>query len=119
MTSRKTWLRLLLTANLLGVFCYPTAISAQSDTRIAGTVRDSSGSSVANAQVVVKNDKTAEVRQTTTNQQGYFMVGNLKPSSFTITVEIAGFAPLEYPHIEVRTAQELGLDFELHPAGVQ
>lgn len=118
MTSRKAWLRLSIVASLLGLLLLPTAAVAQSDTRIAGTVRDSSGSSVANAQVTIKNDKTGEVRQTTTNQQGYFIVGNLKPSAYTIRVEMANFAPLEYPEMEVRASQELGLDFELRPAGV-
>jgi hypothetical protein len=78
MTSRTTWLRLSLAFALAGVLAMPAGIIAQADTRIAGNVRDSSGSSVANAQVSVKNDKTGEVRQTTTNQQGYFIVGNLK-----------------------------------------
>ena len=119
MTSRTTWLRLSLPFALAGILAMPAGIIAQADTRIAGTVRDSSGSSVANAQVSVKNDKTGEMRQTTTNQQGYFIVGNLKPSAYTIKVEMASFAPIEYPQMEVRAAQELGLDFELHPAGVQ
>jgi hypothetical protein len=70
MTSRTTWLRLWLAFALAGVLAMPAGIMAQADTRIAGTVRDSSGSSVANAQVSVRNDKTGEVRQTTTNQQG-------------------------------------------------
>ncbi len=119
MTSTTTWLRLSLAFALAGALAMPAGLAAQADTRIAGTVRDSSGSSVANAQVSVKNGKTGEVRQATTNQQGYFIIGNLKPSVYTIKVEMTSFAPLEYPQMEVRAAQELGLDFELHPAGVQ
>ena len=112
MTSTTTWLRLSLAFALAGVLAMPAGLAAQADTRIAGTVRDGSGSSVANAQVSVKNDKTGEVRQATTNQQGYFIIGNLKPSVYTIKVEMTSFAPLEYPQMEVRAAQELGLDFE-------
>jgi uncharacterized lipoprotein YmbA len=106
-------------AGLLALLLVPVPAMSQADTRIAGTVRDSSGSAVANAHVSVKNEKTGEVRQATTNQQGYFIVGNLKPSAYTVKVEMTGFAALEYPQMDVRAAQELGLDFELHPAGVQ
>jgi hypothetical protein len=117
MTSRKTWFWLSLAFAL--VVALPARALAQADTRIAGTVRDGSGSAVASAQVSVRNEKTGELRQTTTNQHGYFIIGNLKPSSYTVKVEMTNFAPLEYPQMDVRAAQELGLDFELKPAGIQ
>jgi hypothetical protein len=47
MTSRKIWLPLFIVASLLGVL-FPALAMAQADTRIAGTVRDSSGSAIGN-----------------------------------------------------------------------
>ena len=81
-------------------------------------MRDSQGASVPNAQVFVKNDKTGEQRNTATNTQGFFVVGGLKPSTYTIRVAVGSFAPLEYPNMPLAAAAELALDFALKPAGV-
>jgi hypothetical protein len=81
-------------------------------------VRDSQGASVPSAQVSVKNDKTGELRSATTNIQGFFVVGGLKPSTYTIKVSVGSFAPLEYPNMPLAAAAELALDFDMKPAGV-
>src|SRR6188508_1069499 len=111
MKLRTIWLVVLLLVPSIGW--------AQSDTRIAGTVRDSSGGAIPGAKVSVKNEKTGEERKTTTSTQGYFLVAGLKPSTYDVKVEMGSFAPLEYPAMEVRASQELALDFELHPANLQ
>lgn len=107
-----------MAAGLLGLVLSPIGALAQSDARISGTVRDSQGASVPGADVTVKNDKTGDERKTTTNPQGHFLVGGLKPSAYTIRVAYASFAPLEYPSMPLAAAQELGLDFEMKPAGI-
>ena len=66
----------------------------------------------------VKNERTGEERSATTNDQGYFLITPLKPSTYTIKVERAGFAPIEYTAMPLAVGQELTLDFELKPAGV-
>ena len=87
-----TWIRTLALVALLA-----PSLSAQTDSgRISGTVRDQSNAFVAGASVTVKNEKTGEVRSAVSNDQGCFLVGPLKPSSYTIKVEKAGFAPIEY-----------------------
>jgi hypothetical protein len=54
-----------------------------------------------------------------TNGEGYFLVGSLKPSTYTIRAEKDGFAAIEYTGMTVGVGQELSLDFEFKPAGVQ
>src|SRR6266508_2152655 len=94
--------------------------SAQVDQgRVAGVVRDASNALAAGANVLVKNERTAEERATVTNDRGYFLITSLKPSTYTIRVERAGFAPIEYTAMPLAVGQELTLDFELKPAGVQ
>ena len=94
--------------------------SAQTDQgRIAGTVRDSSNAFAANTPVRVRNERTGEERSVATNDKGYFLVGGLKPSTYAIAVEKTGFAPVEYTAMPLAVGQELTLDFELKPAGVQ
>src|SRR5262249_47095778 len=43
----------------------------------------------------------------------------LKPSTYTIHVERPGFAPIEYSQMPLAVGQELTLDYELKPAGVE
>jgi hypothetical protein len=93
---------------------------AQTDQgKVSGTVRDQSNAFVSGAKVTVKNEKTGEERTTTTNDQGYFVMAFLKPSTYTIKAEKTGFGALDYPSMTVAVGQELTLDFELKPAGVQ
>ena len=107
-------------ATALMVAALPIAAAAQTDSgRISGTVRDQSGAFVTGSTVTVKNEKTGEVRTATTSDQGIFLVSPLKPSSYTITVKQPGFADIEYTQMPVAIGQELTLDFEFKPAGVQ
>jgi hypothetical protein len=53
------------------------------------------------------------------NQQGYYLVGSLKPSAYTIRAEKSGFAAIEYTNMPIAVGQELNLDLEFKPAGVQ
>jgi hypothetical protein len=97
----------------------PALASAQSDQgRLAGTVRDSSNAFVGGAKVTAKNERTGEVREATTNAQGAFLIAPLKPSTYLVRVDHAGFAAIEYTAMPIAVGQELTLDFELKPAGV-
>src|SRR5712691_4621242 len=119
MKSRDMILRVAMAAVAATGLLLPTNAFAQADGRITGTVLDGSGSFVQNANVTVKNEKTGEERKTTSNGRGYFVVSPLKPSTYVVRVELANFAPLEYPGMPLGAGQELALDFPLKPAGVQ
>src|SRR5262245_22368213 len=93
---------------------------AQSDQgRFSGLVRDAQSAFVADATATITNERTGEARTATSNGQGLVVVAGLKPSTYTIKVEKAGFAPIEYTNMPIAVGQELTLDFELKPAGVQ
>jgi hypothetical protein len=108
-----------MTAALL-VATMPLAAAAQSDSgRISGIVRDQSSAFVGDATVTVKNERTGEVRTVATNQSGYFLVTPLRPATYSIKVEKSGFSVIEYTQMPVAIGQELTLDFEFKPAGVE
>src|SRR5919204_817638 len=108
-----------LTAMLV-VAALPAVGLAQIDQgKFTGTVHDSSGAFVEGARITVRNDRTSEERTVNSNNQGFFFIGSLKPSTYTIKTEKPGFAPVEYPAMPLAVGQELTLDFELHPAGVE
>jgi len=114
-------MKLYLSAALALLFAaVPASTFAQGELgRISGIVRDQSNAFVADAKVLVKSDKTGEERTAVTNGQGYFLIGSLRPAAYTIKVEKTGFSGLEYTAMPVGTGQELTLDFEIKPAGVQ
>ena len=116
MTLGKWMVALLISVALVGL---PRLAAGQSDSgRITGTVRDQTDAFVADAAVTVKNEKTAETRTTTTNQQGFFSVSGLKPSTYLVSVNKQGFEPIEYPQMPVAVGQELTLDFQFRATGV-
>src|SRR5215471_9655965 len=97
----------------------PIAASAQTDQgKFSGTVRDQTNAFVSGAKVTVKNERTGEERSAVSNDQGYFLISYLKPSSYTFKAEKAGFGAIEYTAMTIAVGQELSLDFELKPAGV-
>ncbi|MDQ6676783.1 MAG: carboxypeptidase regulatory-like domain-containing protein [Acidobacteriota bacterium] len=60
---------------------------------LVGTVADKTGAVMPSAQVKVTDEATSTVRETTTNDQGYYVVPALRPSTYTLTIEAVGFAP--------------------------
>jgi hypothetical protein len=98
----------------------PAVGYAQTDQgKFSGTIRDQLGAFVAGAKVIVKNERTGEERNGFSNDQGYFVISYLKPSSYSIRAEKSGFAGIEYTAMPLAVGQELTLDIEIRPAGVQ
>jgi hypothetical protein len=96
----------------------PIASFAQTDQgRIAGTVRDQGKAVVQGARVTVKNERTGEERSANTDEQGYYLVTNLKPSVYTIRANATGFVDVEITAAELLVGQTLIHDLEMKPAG--
>jgi hypothetical protein len=74
---------------------------------IVGTVTDPTGAVVPTAKIRVTDEATATVRETTTNDQGYFVVPALRPSKYTLVIEAAGFAAATRKGIELQADQNL------------
>src|SRR5262245_39926929 len=65
---------------------------AQSDsTQISGFVKDQAGGVISGAKVTVRSDTKSLERSATTNNEGYFVITNLPPDFYGITVEASGF----------------------------
>ncbi|HKB13341.1 MAG TPA: TonB-dependent receptor [Vicinamibacterales bacterium] len=111
--------RLLIAIAVAMTVDAPPLLAQVDQGRIAGTVRDQSGAFAAGVPVKIKNERTGEERSATTNDKGYFLVTGLKPSTYTIVASRDGFTPVTYDQMPLAVGQELTLDFELKPAGVQ
>jgi hypothetical protein len=113
---------------LLGVFplavCHllfgPTARSQGGATgAISGEVVDSSGSSVADAEVQIINQATeAIVRKLPTATDGSFVATLLPPGPYSVVVNKSGFSEARAERIEVRVTETTRVTIALKPGSV-
>jgi Carboxypeptidase regulatory-like domain/TonB-dependent Receptor Plug Domain len=74
------------------LFMAATSILAQSDTSsISGTVTDTSGALVPNAQITIHNNATLADRTIASNESGAFTLTNLAPGDYSVRVTKTGF----------------------------
>ena len=72
------------------------------DGAIGGTVTDPSGAAVVNAHVTVRSNGTNVEQSATTDETGYYRVTKLQPGSYTVSVELAGFASFKAEQVTVQ-----------------
>ena len=114
----RSLLKVLWVAVLALLLGAPAVSYAQGEARFSGAVVDPTGAVVPGANITVKNQRTGEVRSVTTNGDGRYVVPNLKPSVYTISVSVGNFQPLEYTDMTLAAGQEFPLDLQLQTAGV-
>lgn len=100
-------------AVLLG-FTLPERVSAQVvGATISGTVTDSSGAKVPDAEISITNVGTGISKTTVTNGDGIFGAPNLQPGNYEITASAKGFSTLLRKGITLNVGQELVLNLTL------
>src|SRR2546429_8616669 len=98
---------------LCGIWGGPGSLLAQSDLgKISGFVKDPSGATVPNAKVTIRNNTGVE-RQTTTNESGYYVITNVPPGLYTMTVEATGFQRYETSNNKLDPSADLVIDVTL------
>src|SRR6516162_1005898 len=114
-------LRLLgVTLCLLGVVVSsaPLAVgqAALSFAQLNGTVLDAGGRAVVNAQVAVRDLDTNQSFQSTTNTAGFFVVPNLPPGKYELTVVASGFAKYQQTGFTLTVGQTATVNANLRVA---
>jgi hypothetical protein len=91
---------------------------AQSTTLLRGTVTDPQGAVITSAVVTLSNAGTGFTRAVTTDQRGEYQFVQVAPGTYTILVEMAGFAKLTRTDVQllVNTPTTLDLRLELGKA---
>ncbi len=90
----KSYLKIIFTAAVLTFLCAPHFVSAQSlgtAGTISGTISDPNKAVVPNANVTIKNAVTGFVRTVTTDEEGGFILKNIPPNNYQISVSADGF----------------------------
>ncbi len=97
---------------LVGAFLIWTATAWGQSTfgEFVGTVKDPSGSVVANCKITTTNTATGAARTVLTDSLGNYIVANLEPSEYEITMEAAGFETAKHTQIVLETRQTVRID---------
>jgi hypothetical protein len=100
----------------LFVLCAFSAVVSwsQATQRFTGTVVDSTGAVIPEAQVVVHNQATGVDTKTVTTSSGAYTVTYLIPGTYNLTVSKAGFATSVKTDILLNVDQTSAIDFQLH-----
>jgi Carboxypeptidase regulatory-like domain len=104
---------LIVIASLL--FCGGEAVFAQLRIvgAVSGTVRDPTGATVSQAQVVLRDTKTGLTKEVMSNHEGAFLFPDLASGLYEITVTMAGFQKALVPNIIVNTSQTTDVKIDL------
>jgi hypothetical protein len=96
-----------LAALLFALAVAPSQILAQGFATIVGTITDPSGSVVASAKIKITDEATSTSRETSTNEQGYFVVPSLRPATYSVEIIAAGFATEIRTHVLVQADESV------------
>ena len=98
---------------------FTTLALAQLDqSRLAGSVADSSGSMIPGTTIKIRNEKTEAERSVSTNEQGLFSIPNLSPSTYTVTASYAGMSDASFRGVNLAVGQERNLNITMQLTSV-
>jgi outer membrane receptor protein involved in Fe transport len=114
MGARPALLAVLFVALLFA--CTGPAFSQISVAQLNGFVHDESGGAVKNATLTLRDAATNAVYRTTSNDSGLYVIPNLPPGSYELTVAFTGFATAVNKGIVLRVGQTATVDVALKVA---
>ncbi len=99
---------------LVLVFCLFRSALTQTAS-LTGTVTDSSGAVIPQANITARNLATNASRDTTTDGSGDYRIPNLAPGTYRVRVEKKGFKIVEYARVELTVGQTQSLSPVMTP----
>jgi hypothetical protein len=89
------------------------AFGQSDNSYVTGLVKDPTGAVISGAKVTVKNEATGFAREVNTNEAGVYIVTNLPPGYYTVTVEAQGFKKFEKTRNKMDAGVPLNVSVEL------
>ncbi len=105
---------LLLLVTLCGSLAFSQAVNGS----LLGTIVDSSGASVPNAQVTITATSTGISRVTRTGDGGTFTFPEVPPGTYQVTVELTGFKKAVRMGVDVLVNASIRVDLTMQPGNV-
>jgi hypothetical protein len=112
----------LLTFLVMGLEWFDPHVHLSAQTTsgaIVGTVTDSEGHVIVQAQIAVTNLGTGEKYRTVSDDAGNYAIHNLAPGNYVVYIEKAGFKSISRPQIAVGVQAIVRVDVTLPPGNVQ
>jgi len=107
-------------AAILFLFLAINVVQAQVESgKIVGTVRDASGAVLPVASVSAAETKTNTTHKTTTDENGNYVLTELKPGTYQLTVEHDGFKKAEEAPFKLDVNQVVRADIKLEIGSLQ
>src|SRR5260370_23339187 len=104
---------------LLGIIGHEARRYAQSSVAsLSGSVVDQNGAVIPGVAIEVTNPGTAFMRQTTTNDEGFYVFPLLPPTKDTVTARHEGFAPVRIPDVVLNVGDQKALQIQLKAGDV-
>ena len=107
---------------LVGALCLIAAtvpLAGQQRGSISGRVIDTGGGVLPGATVTVTEQDTGFSRNVVTAETGAYTIPSLDPGTYTITIDMPGFAAVKQADLVLTAGAEITLEFKLQVAGVQ
>jgi hypothetical protein len=97
----------------LSILLFTFTLTAQTGAELGGTVRDSSGGLVPGVSVAVTKLDTHVVRNTVTNESGFFVVPLLQPGEYQIRLTKDGFKAVTESGLVLQVNEQARQDFTM------
>jgi Carboxypeptidase regulatory-like domain len=85
---------------------------------LLGTVMDASGAAVPSGKVLASNSGTGQIRETQTDERGFYAFRDLQAGTYTVRITADGFAPNEKSGVIVSINTAVRLDWRMDLANV-
>src|ERR1700750_369898 len=95
------------------------ALFAQGNAVIFGSVTDPSGANVAQVAVTATKEATGLTESVKSNEAGNYIFPDLRPGSYRVTGQAAGFDTIERSHVLVEIEQRLRVDLSMRVGEVK
>ena len=95
-----------------------TAFAQETTGSVVGTIEDTSKAVLPGVTVTVSGPSLLGAKTAVTNERGEYTIRLVPPGRYVVTAELASFATVVRPDIEVRVGQSASVDLQLSPAAV-
>ena len=119
MRLRRLVLTLCVTAVLAAALAPPAVGQATiSFAQLSGTILDPTGQVIAGASIALRDQGTNRTYTAASNARGFYVVPNLLPGQYEVTVQASGFAKSVQTGLTLTVGQTATLDVSLKVASV-
>ncbi|MEO8735891.1 MAG: TonB-dependent receptor [Edaphobacter sp.] len=105
--------KLILISSFVFLFAIPQSQAQSTNGLVTGVVTDPSGAIIIGAQIDVKSEGTGLLRSTTSGSDGVYIVPQLPPGIYGISIKKQGFATENRTGVQLHVNQNATLDFKL------